>query len=78
MEDVVTEGALVRTRKPVAGVLWGIVFGLGLALLAVNLKIIELALAPMIVVFVVGVVLGVLWSMFGPAKGPKSEDSPAD
>lgn len=65
------ETVLEKQKKPVAGVLWGVVFGLGLSLLSVNFKIIEFAIAPMVVVFVVGVVLGVAWSLFGPAKQPK-------
>ena len=63
----------VRRTKPIAGALWGIPLGLGLALLAINSKIISLALVPVIIVVVIGVALGVVWSMYGPAKGPKTD-----
>ena len=79
MSDTTVSPELVKKTKPVAGVLWGIVFGAGLALLAVNFTIIGLAVVPMVVVLVIGVVLSVLWSIFGPAKqlrGARSEPSP--
>ena len=63
----------VRRTKPIAGALWGIPLGLGLALLAINSKIISLALVPVIIVVVIGVALGVVWSMYGPAKAPKTD-----
>lgn len=60
----------VRTTKPVLGALWGVLLGLGLALLAINSKLISLAIVPILLVVVLGIVLGVVWSMFGPAKSP--------
>ena len=50
------------------GVLWGIMLGLGLAIVAVLTTTIPLDLVQMIIVFVAGVAAGTLWSLFGPAK----------
>lgn len=62
----------VRKTKPIAGALWGIPLGLGLALLAINSKIISLAILPIVIVVLIGMALGVVWSMYGPAKEPKT------
>ncbi len=63
--------ALVKKGHPIRGVLWGIMFGLGLAGVLVVTKVIPLDLTQMIVVLAVGIAAGVLWSLFGPAKAPK-------
>lgn len=60
--------ATQKKTRPVAGGLWGLLLGLGLALLAVDRTIIDLAVIPVVVVVVVGIVLGVLWGLFGPAS----------
>ena len=63
--------ALVKKGHPIRGVLWGIMFGLGLAGVLVVTKVIPLDLTQMIVVLAAGIAAGVLWSLFGPAKAPK-------
>jgi hypothetical protein len=62
---------LVRKRRPIAGALWGISLGLGLALLAINSKIISLSIPSIAMVVVLGIIIGIVWGMFGPAKKPK-------
>ena len=64
---------MVKQTRPVRGALWGFLLGLGLALLAINSKIISLAIVPMLLVVIVGIGLGVAWSMFGPAKQPSAD-----
>ncbi|MEE9472742.1 MAG: hypothetical protein V3V82_02025 [Acidimicrobiia bacterium] len=63
--------ALVKKGHPIRGILWGIMFGLGLAVVLVVTKIILLELSQVIIVLVVGIAAGVLWSLFGPARAPK-------
>ena len=58
-------------RHPIRGFLYGIVFGLGLALVAIGQKWAALGTWPPFILFVVGIIVGTLWSTFGPAKGPK-------
>lgn len=61
----------VAKRHPIRGGLYGIVLGLGLALLFIGRKIVTLDSAVPIILVVVGIVIGVLWGMFAPAKKPK-------
>jgi hypothetical protein len=63
--------ALVKKTHPIRGFLWGILFGLGLAIVLVVTGVIPLDLSQMAIVLVLGVALGVLWSLFGPAKPPR-------
>lgn len=58
-------------RHPIRGVLWGLMTGIGLTLVLVITKVIDLDLTMMIVVTVIATLLGVLWSTVGPAKEPK-------
>ena len=60
-------------RHPIRGFFWGIPFGLGLALIAVGQKWVALGTWPPFIILIVGIVISVLWGMFGPAKGPKGE-----
>lgn len=62
-------------RKPVLGVLYGVVLGLGLMLLAIGQGWAALGTWPPFLILIGGTILGTLWSTFGPAKGPKQ--SPA-
>lgn len=68
--DVVNTAELAKTTHPIRGVLWGIVFGLGLVIVTIVTKVISLSLVPAVVVLVIGIALGTLWSLFGPAKAP--------
>jgi len=63
----------VRRTKPIAGALWGVPLGFGLALLAINAKLISLAIIPIVITVLIGVAIGVLWSMYGPAKAAKGD-----
>lgn len=58
-------------KHPIRGFLYGIFFGLGLALIAIGQGWAALGTKPPIVILVIGIVIGTLWSMYGPAKGPK-------
>jgi TM2 domain-containing membrane protein YozV len=70
------ESTNTTTKKhPIRGFLYGIFFGLGLALIAVGQGWAALGTRPPIVILVVGIIIGTLWSMFGPAKGPKGAPS---
>lgn len=62
-------------RHPIRGFLYGIVFGLGLMLIVVGQGLAALGTWPPFIVFIVGIGVGTLWSMFGPAKGPKGSGS---
>lgn len=59
-------------RAPIRGLLWGLIGGLGVALILVELAVIALGtLTPIVVIVVVGI-LGALWGSFGPARGPEA------
>ncbi|MEM8708844.1 MAG: hypothetical protein AAGE98_20440 [Actinomycetota bacterium] len=58
-------------RRPIRGLLYGLVLGLGLALLVVGQGIAALGTWPPFLVLIGGTVFGVLWSTMGPAKAPK-------
>jgi hypothetical protein len=64
--------APVKQTHPVRGVLWGIMFGLGLVIVLILTKIISLDLVQALIVFVIAVVVGTVWSLYGPAKAPKT------
>lgn len=66
-----TAADVTTTRKPIRGFLYGIVFGLGLMLLAVGQGIAALGTWPPFLILIAGIVIGTLWSIFGPAKAPK-------
>lgn len=68
--------ATTARRHPVRGALYGIVLGLGLALVAIGRKLVTLDSIMPLVIVVVGIVIGVLWSMLGPAKNPKAPAPP--
>lgn len=61
----------ITKRHPIRGFLYGILLGLGLMLLVVGQGIAALGTYPPFIVLIVGIVLGTLWGMFGPAKAPK-------
>lgn len=63
--------SMQKTTKPILGAVWGVFFGLGLALIAINSGIIEMTIGAAVPVVILGIALGVLWSLFGPAKRPK-------
>ena len=63
--------APVTQRHPIRGFLYGIFFGLGLALIAIGQKWAALGTWPPILLLVGGVAVGTLWSTVGPAKAPE-------
>lgn len=66
-------------RHPIRGALWGLLMGIGIALILFNFSIIALGqIVPWLIVIGVFIVLGILWGMFAPAKKPKGEPSAAE
>lgn len=61
----------VKVTHPVRGVLWGIPFGVGLAVVATVLKVIPLSPVWLLGITVVGILVGTLWATVGPATAPK-------
>jgi len=59
-------------RHPVRAIFGGILFGLGLALLLINFKVIALGTNAPYVVFVIGVVVGVVIGFFAPPRPSRS------
>lgn len=57
-------------RHPIRGILWGLMMGIGLSVVLVVTKVISLDLTMMILVVVIALFAGVLWSTIGPAKAP--------
>ncbi|MEM9466026.1 MAG: hypothetical protein AAGA90_11670 [Actinomycetota bacterium] len=58
-------------RKPIRGFLYGVVLGLGLMMIVVGQGIAALGTWPPFLVLLAGIVIGTLWSTYGPAKAPK-------
>jgi len=57
-------------RHPFRGLAWGFLGGLGLALVLIVTKVIELAIVPLVLVIVAVMVLGCLWGILAPPKPP--------
>lgn len=66
----------VTKRHPFRGLLYGIVFGIGLVLLAVGQGWAALGTLPPFILLVVGLVVGTLWGLYAPAKAPKGDPPP--
>jgi hypothetical protein len=64
-------------RHPIRGFFWGLLLGLGVALLLVNFAVIALGtLTPWVITLAVAV-LGTLWGLFGPARTKGAPPVPA-
>ena len=61
----------IKETYPLRGVLWGIMFGLGLMVVAIVAKVIALSLVSALAVLILGIAIGTTWSMFGPATTPE-------
>jgi len=61
----------VKKSHPIRGALYGIILGLGLALMAIGRKIANLDSITPIILVLVGIVIGIIWGMVAPAKKPK-------
>lgn len=58
-------------RHPIRGVIWGLVFGLGVTGLLMVFSIIELSIMNLIIYTAAVTVAGLLWGLFAPPKKPK-------
>jgi hypothetical protein len=55
-------------RRPIRGAIYGLIAGLGVALMLIDRAVIALGTLPPIVCILVGGVLGLAWAWFGPAR----------
>jgi hypothetical protein len=55
-------------RHPIRGFFWGLLTGLGLALVLVVSKVITLSITSIVVTIVVVALLSTIWGLVGPAK----------
>ena len=62
----------IKETYPLRGVLWGIMFGLGLMVVAIVSKVIALSLVSALAVLILGIAIGTTWSILGPAQTLKS------
>ncbi|HWM22786.1 MAG TPA: YrzE family protein [Ilumatobacteraceae bacterium] len=62
-----------RKPHPIRGILWGLLMGIGAAVIAILLKVIPFDLVWALIVLGAGILLGILWSTLGPAKKPKGD-----
>jgi hypothetical protein len=69
--------ATTTKRHPIRGFLYGIPFGLGLAMIAVGQKWAALGTWPPFILVIDGILVSMAWGMFGPAKAPKGPDPSA-
>lgn len=58
-------------RRPVRGIIWGVILGLGLALISIGQGWAALGTWPPVLILLAGIVVGFLWSTFGPAKSTR-------
>ena len=76
--------AETTTKKhPIRGAIWGVPMGLGLALILAGQGVIAFGdTTPFVIVVIIGMLISIVWSMFGPAKAPKTPmpdtDKPAE
>jgi len=64
-------------RHPIRGFFAGLLVGLGVALLGIVTSQMALGTLPPYICIVAGIVLGVLWAMFGPTRGRGGAKEPA-
>ena len=55
-------------RHPIRGAIFGLLLGIGTAALLIMYAVIALGTLTPIFVIVAGIVVGILWGMFGPVK----------
>lgn len=65
-------------RRPVRGLLWGLILGLGLALTAIGQGWTALGTWPPFLLVLIGMVIGVAWSTVGPARDGSSTGPAVD
>lgn len=59
-------------RRPIAGALFGLLFGVGFALLLAGQAVIALGTLPVVVIPLVCLILGIVWGSLGPPRGPSA------
>ena len=69
-----TPGETVTKKHPIRGFFWGLMLGLGGAVVAIVTTLVTLSLMTVIAIVVVGVLIGILWGTFAPAKAPKGPE----
>lgn len=72
---------MVVVRHPIRGLLWGLLFGIGLAFVLVFSTIIVFARVPVATTIAIGTAAGLLWSVIGPprtTRSPPPEPAPAN
>ena len=57
-----------RKRHPIKGLIFGLLLGLGLALLAISYSLAPVGEITVECLVIAGAVLGLLWGLLGPAK----------
>lgn len=65
-------------RHPIRGALWGLIAGLGLALLLFSYNVVALGTLTPYVVIVLGVAAGIGFGALAPAKGAAAQSPPAE
>ena len=55
-------------RRPIRGAIYGLLLGLGVAVELVLFSVLRFSWAAIITVTVIGVVVGIIWSLIAPAK----------
>lgn len=66
-----TPGQTVTEKHPIRGFFWGLLMGIGLALVAIITKVVSLSLTTSIVLVAVCIVFGVLWGVYAPPRAPQ-------
>ncbi len=61
-----------KSRRPVLGVFSGLLFGIGVAVLLFTYSEIAIGTLTPYVIIVLGVLIGLVWSLVGPARGRPS------
>ena len=62
-------------KHPIRGAIYGLLMGLGASLILAGQGIIAFGeTGPFVIVIVIGLVVGVVWGLFGPAKDAKGPE----
>ena len=69
----VIPGLIDSHSHPIRGGLWGLLLGIGVTLFLIGQKVVAFGTLPPILVIVAGIVVGIIWSCFGPAKQKDAE-----
>jgi hypothetical protein len=69
----VTEPETATRRHPVRGGLYGLCLGIGAAIYLIIFSVVPFDVVISIVVAAAGVVVGILWGLFAPARKPDGQ-----